>query len=308
MSNTARVALLTATLFAAPTTVWAKPQFGMVCEVDFPGQRHQSIHFSLDVNAGQYTARIGNQIIKQQQEFQLDMAYGANLQPSVRAAKLVWRNPPGFYFVIIDIKNMVWVATLNGSNQTMVGFCRDDTFIGLSQSRLPPNNTAAVAASPASRPTVATPLAAQPSSPGSERLTQIGEWRIIVKDGRSIAMAKAVSHQGDQLAGLNLECVAGGRLEYLAVALKLFDPIRTLWINSAGDVYKFNLVKGRASGSAAVAISKQVLAEEAAYLRQGSGEKWTLEMSIDSDNGPMSEIQMGGFSKMRSYMLTNCKN
>jgi hypothetical protein len=171
---------------------------------------------------------------------------------------------------------------------------------------------ASAATPPAPRPAA---QQAQPAPPRTAAATaapqpppQIGQWRFIIKDGRPTAMARAVTHQGDQLAGLNLECVSGGRLEYVPVALKLFDPIRTLWINSAGDVFTFPLTNGRASRSTAVAISKQLLAEEAAYIRQGSADKWTLEMSIDSDNGPMSQIQLGGFSKIRSYMLANCKN
>lgn len=149
--------------------------------------------------------------------------------------------------------------------------------------------------------------AGQAQSPTAGAMEQqIGQWRIVTQDGRLTAIAKAenaVKVGGDNIAGLWLECAPGGRLEYVAISLAgMFKEIRTLWINSAGDVYTIPLRKGRASGAAAVDISKRLLAEEAA-----SDGDWTMQMSIMSENGPMSNLELGGFSKVRSFMLANCK-
>lgn len=140
--------------------------------------------------------------------------------------------------------------------------------------------------------------AAFPQTPPSE----IGKWRIKDLNGRLTAMAMARHHEGDQLASLWLQCVPGGRLEYVPVALKLGE-IRALWVDHAGDVFTVNLNKGRATGATAVALSKEFAAQEP----KTNQDDWFIEMSLASPNGPMSEILMGGFSKMRAYMLANCK-
>ncbi len=84
--------------------------------------------------------------------------------------------------------------------------------------------------------------------------------------------------------------------------------MNSLWINVAGDVYEMRLANGRASGPTAVEMSKRFAAEDAGAARNGNSDNWNMEMSIHSDNGPMSEIQMGGFSKMRAYLLSACKS
>jgi hypothetical protein len=152
------------------------------------------------------------------------------------------------------------------------------------------------------------PPTAQPSSAPIERPAQIGDWRIVQDNGRPMAIAKADKIDGDHLAGLHLVCVPGGRLEYVTSALKLFEPMRALWINRAGDVYRITLTNAHARGADAVAISKHLLAEEEGNKGNPDGDKLLVQMSVDSDNGPMSNIQMTGFSKMRAYMLANCKS
>ncbi len=153
------------------------------------------------------------------------------------------------------------------------------------------------AASPPSATAVASvaPAQAIPAAP-----TNIGQWRIVNENGRLVAMANASKHRGDQLAGLRLECVSG-RLEYVPVALKL-DGMRSLWVNVAGDVYEMKLINGRASGASAATLSKTFLTED-----KGGGDDLRLEMSVHTENGPMSEMLLGGFTKMRAYMLAACK-
>ncbi|AXK79666.1 hypothetical protein DW352_03510 [Pseudolabrys taiwanensis] len=162
------------------------------------------------------------------------------------------------------------------------------------------------AASP--EPTVIQTQAAPPAPAGAQE-QQIGQWRIATQNGRLTAIAKSEKPYSDKLAGLWIECAPGGRLEYVAISLgAMFKDIRALWIDSAGDVYTIPLQKGRATGQAAINIAKQLLAEERAYLSQGQGDKWSMQMSIDSASGPMSDMQLGGFSKARAYMLANCKS
>lgn len=136
---------------------------------------------------------------------------------------------------------------------------------------------------------------------------QFGAWKIIAgPDGRPVAMTSAKPKEPDQLAGLRIECVAGGRLEYVPVALKLGQML-SLWISDAGDSHEMRLIKGRATGPSASTLSKQFLTYDANYLRNGQRE-WTVEMRIDDENGPMSDVPMGGFSEMRRFMLANCKS
>lgn len=152
-------------------------------------------------------------------------------------------------------------------------------------------------------------VAANPPTPLADtpQVTRIGKWRIAVLNGRLTAIANVDKSDGDQLAGLWLQCVPGGRLEYVPIALKLNSRLQSLWVNKAGDVHQMRLVNERAAGASAVTLSKTFLAEEAVATRQGGGDSWTMEMSIHGENGPMSMVNMAGFSKMRAYMLANCK-
>lgn len=162
---------------------------------------------------------------------------------------------------------------------------------------------ATTSAKPISQPAPST--AEKPAD--TNELTRIGPWRIAVLNGRLTAITKIDKPEGDELAGLWLQCMPGGRLEYVPIALKLFSKIQSLWVNDGGNVHEMRLVNERASGPSAVTLSKTFLAADAIAIRDGGGDRWVMEMSIHGENGPMSMIPMGGFSKMRAYMLANCK-
>lgn len=148
------------------------------------------------------------------------------------------------------------------------------------------------------------PVAAAAEPPPS----QIGAWAISVVNNRLVAIAKSRNPKSDPMAGLRLECVAGGKLEYVPVALFL-GTMRSLWIHGADDnMNELRLVNQRASGPAAATLSKEFLTADANMTRQGAGDDWSMEMNLEGDGKPMAAIQMGGFSKMRKYMLANCKS
>lgn len=133
-----------------------------------------------------------------------------------------------------------------------------------------------------------------------------GAWKITQgADGRPVAVTTAKPGEPGQLSELRIECVAGGRLEYAPVALKPGQML-SLWISDAGESSEMRLIKGRASGPSALTLSKMFLQFDANYRRNRTTD-WSVEMRINDENGPMSDVPMGGFSDMRSFMLANCK-
>lgn len=162
----------------------------------------------------------------------------------------------------------------------------------------------APAAAVTSVPVAAPPAAAVPSKPPK----QIGDWQMAIQnDGRPMATAPADKGESQKLMELQMVCLAGGKLGYVAIASQAPNLTNSLWIDSAGDVYRVGLANGFAAGSNAVAISQRLLAEEAGNQGNPAGDKLQIQMSVDSPTGPMSEMKISGFSKMRAYMLANCK-
>lgn len=163
----------------------------------------------------------------------------------------------------------------------------------------------ALAAAPAAPATMA-------SGPSTTAPTQIGSWSISASaDGRLIAVtvaAKGPPSETGPLQALRLECVAGGKLEYVPVTAKN-SPARALWLNGADDnLNELRLTNGRAVGAFAATLSKEFGTSEANIRRNGGGDSWVMEMTVDDSNSPMSNMQMNGFSQMRSYMLAHCKS
>jgi hypothetical protein len=133
-----------------------------------------------------------------------------------------------------------------------------------------------------------------------------GAWKITQgADGRPVAVTTAKPGEPGQLSELRIECVAGGRLEYAPVALKPGQML-SLWFDTGGNILGMRLVNGRASGADAVALSREFSTMDANIARGGQAD-WSTDMSIESENGPMSDVPMGGFSNMRRFMLANCK-
>ncbi|MET4802819.1 hypothetical protein [Bradyrhizobium sp. LB11.1] len=142
--------------------------------------------------------------------------------------------------------------------------------------------------------------------------TQIGSWSISTgADGRPVAATtavKAATSETGPLQALRLECVAGGRLEYVPVTAKS-GPARALWLNGADDnLNELRLTNGRAAGAFAANLSREFGTSEANIRRNGTADNWVMEMTVDDSNSPMSNMQMNGFSQMRSYMLAHCKS
>lgn len=166
----------------------------------------------------------------------------------------------------------------------------------------------AAAIAPAPARSEKQPATVSPDATGNSPAVpaQFGAWKIVLgADRRPVAMANAAPQGPARFAGLRVECVAGGRLEYVPVAATP-GAMTSLWFNDGGNVFEMKLSRGRASGASATTLSKEFAAMDAGYARGGQA-KWTIEMSVESDNGPMAEMAMDGFSEMRRFMLANCK-
>jgi hypothetical protein len=139
---------------------------------------------------------------------------------------------------------------------------------------------------------------------------QIGAWRIAIKsDGRPQASTKSNYDGADRLTGLILDCVPGGRLEYVPAVLKLNGAARSLHVHGKDDnMNGFNLTNGRLSGAFAATLSRELLQAEINAHRQGMGDKWDIGMTVDDPFVEESMVQASGFTQMRNYMLANCKN
>ncbi|HEY0329879.1 MAG TPA: hypothetical protein VGC77_12355 [Rhodopseudomonas sp.] len=152
----------------------------------------------------------------------------------------------------------------------------------------------------------ATSTPAQPVQAALTAPPPIGAWRFTVENGRPVALAKSEKPDGSHLAALRLECAAGGRLEYVAVAAR--NGFDTLWVNGIDDtLHTIPLVKGRVTGADNVLLSKEFLTMEG-IAKRDNRPGWGMEMSIDGPEAGMQTIEMGGFSKVRSFMLSQCKS
>jgi hypothetical protein len=150
------------------------------------------------------------------------------------------------------------------------------------------------------------PAAAAPSSllpvTRSQNM-QIGNWKILIEGDRPVAVSRIATSTTTQLTGIRVECVAGGRLQYVPVVSKA----KTLWVHGVDDIiHAIPLVKGRVNGNDNTLLSKEFLNSEANFLRQGNA-TWSVPMSVTSENDVATVINMSGFGRMRSYMRTNCK-
>jgi hypothetical protein len=168
------------------------------------------------------------------------------------------------------------------------------------------------AARPAPTPQPVAAAASVANAPAPVVPTRFGSWSISAgADGRPIAATLAANgppSESGPLQALRLECVAGGKLEYVPVTAKN-SPARALWLNGADDnLNEMRLVNGRAAGAFAATLSKEFGTSEANIRRNGTADNWVMEMTVDDSNTPMSNIQMNGFSQMRSYMLAHCKS
>ncbi len=140
--------------------------------------------------------------------------------------------------------------------------------------------------------------------PTGKVVTHIGTWWIVERNGRLTASTRLIKSELDHIAGLHLECVPGGRLEYVPVALVLNRTMRAIWVDDTGDVFTVRLNNQRASGRAAADLSQLLLKTE----KWSQGQPWTVQMSTNSETGPFSDMPMHGFGRMRAYMLANCKS
>lgn len=196
------------------------------------------------------------------------------------------------YDAVIDVGNLTYAARI-----------KEIADGGGKQSSAPP--AAKPADLGAKPPTVIAPVAAA-TMPLTQAPAPIGAWKFIVENGRPVAMAKREIAEGNFLAGLRIEC-AGGRLEYVPVALRL-GAIQTLWVNGMNDItHTIPLSRGHVTGADNALLSKEFLGSETNYRRQGAGDNWGVEMSIDGPEAGMQIIKMAGFSQVRSLMLANCK-
>lgn len=123
-----RAAIVLACLLA-PVAAQAKT-FGVTCQLNLE-PKLQSYHFSFDSDSGQYTMRLGDQVLRQRKAYELDMGFSPGLKPFVKALKIVYANGAD-YWLVIEASNMtVTAASLNGSSARPIGICTDDTFKGL---------------------------------------------------------------------------------------------------------------------------------------------------------------------------------
>ncbi len=105
--------------------------FALSCPLTLNNQQ-QEWHFSFDPAVGRYTARIGDQVVKRNQEFQVDYSYGGPPQALAQAVKLIFVASPMDYFLTIHLRSYVATAsTVSGSSAHNVGICSEAGFKGL---------------------------------------------------------------------------------------------------------------------------------------------------------------------------------
>jgi len=165
---------------------------------------------------------------------------------------------------------------------------------------------AAAAPPPAQAPRTEQANASAPAAIPS----QVGAWLIRTKnDGRLHATAKVSNGHPDRLAGLILECMPGGRLEYVPAVLKLNGFAKSLYVHGKDDnMNGLNLSNGRLSGESAATLTRELLQAEINAFRQGLGANWDIGMTVDDPYVEESLVQMTGFTRMRKLMQSNCKN
>jgi hypothetical protein len=123
-------------------------------------------------------------------------------------------------------------------------------------------------------------------------------------EGRPIAAAGA--DLGFDLRQLRLECVAGGRLEYIPIAAD-GQPVRSMWIDADSDtVGEMQLQNGRLSGKRASDLSQAFLRAEKEATANNAKE-WAMLLVINDQGRAAAPLYSQGFAQMRAHMLANCK-
>src|SRR5262249_55774163 len=134
-----------------------------------------------------------------------------------------------------------------------------------------------------------------------------GSWQVASgQNGRPVATSAAVGVESS-LRELRIECVPGGRLEYVPVPAKS-GTINSMWIDGADDTQsELQLANGRATGRTAALLSKEFMTMEGNARKDGA-QNWGMRFVVNDPNGMESSIGGNGFSQMRAHMLANCKN
>lgn len=167
-------------------------------------------------------------------------------------------------------------------------------------------SSARVSAAPAA---TTQPIVPSPAAVGTPQAQKFGFWQTSVNaDGRPAATSNAANSADASIRQLRLECVAGGKLEYVAVPAKA-ETIQALWVDGVDDMQnELPLVNGRVTGKAAAQLSKEFLTAEANARKDGAQNEWTMGITANDANREASRINGAGFSQARSYLLANCKN
>jgi hypothetical protein len=157
----------------------------------------------------------------------------------------------------------------------------------------------AAAAGPAmpSMPQVPSPV----SAASHANLAPIGDWHLgSTPDGRPFASSTTAEGSGRALKELRLECVPGGRLEYVPVT-STGAPVQALWFEGSNTAIVVS--NGRVVGPAAVQLSKEFLAEGAG---RAPDDEWFVALVVDEPSLG-SKVRGRGFAETRKYLLANCK-
>jgi hypothetical protein len=105
--------------------------FALDCSLKFNNQQ-QDWNLSFDPSVGKYTARIGDQVVKRNQEYQVDYSYGGPPQSVPQAVKLIFLASPMDYFLIIHLKSyLATSSSVSGASAHTVGSCSEAKFKGL---------------------------------------------------------------------------------------------------------------------------------------------------------------------------------
>lgn len=104
---------------------------GFQCWLDIGGKKAW-YNLSADGDKGLYTMRSGNEVVKQAQPFEVEMGFGANMKPSVKALKFVVQMAPMDYMLVITPQTgQAFMSSVSGSTARMIGACQEVDFKGL---------------------------------------------------------------------------------------------------------------------------------------------------------------------------------
>lgn len=204
----------------------------------------------------------------------------------------------------IEIVKILSRAGLSPYAKTASGGCRERSLYdyAVDKGQLDFARAVKEAAASAPAPGATRPTQTAPATAASQaNMAPIGDWHLgSTPGGRPFAASTTAEGSGRALKELRLECVPGGRLEYVPVTSS-GAPVQALWFE--GSNTPIAVSKGRVVGPAAVQLSKEFLAEEEG---RAPDDEWFVALVV---NAPSlgSKVRGRGFAETRKYLLANCK-